>query len=102
VLSGALDVWKRRDGTPGLAGRLREGDVFGEMSCLRKGPASATVMANRRCLLLRLPRSTFDELVVTYPQILELISELTDERQRDLEAIAAGQAAFGEDGMLLT
>jgi CRP-like cAMP-binding protein len=102
VLSGALDVWKRRDGTPALAGRLREGDVFGEMSCLRKGPASATVMANRRCLLLRLPRSTFDELVVTYPQILELISDLTDERQRDLEAIAAGQAAFGEDGMLLT
>jgi CRP-like cAMP-binding protein len=102
VLSGALDVWKRREGVPTLAGRLREGDVFGEMSCLRKGPASATVLANRRCLLLRLPRSSFDELVVTYPQILELVSELSDERHRGLEAIAAGQGAVAEDGSLLT
>jgi CRP-like cAMP-binding protein len=102
VLSGALDVWKRREGVPSLAGRLREGDVFGEMSCLRKGPASATVMANRRCLLLRLPRASFDELVVTYPQILELISDLSDERHRSLEAIAAGQGAAAEDGSLLT
>jgi CRP-like cAMP-binding protein len=102
VLSGALDVWKRHEGTPLLAGRLREGDVFGEMSCLRKGPASATVMANRRCLLLRLPRSSFDELVVTYPQILELVSELSDARHRSLEAIAAGQGAVPEEGPLLT
>jgi CRP-like cAMP-binding protein len=102
VLSGALDVWKRHEGVPSLAGRLREGDVFGEMSCLRKGPASATVMANRRCLLLRLPRSSFDELVVTYPQILELVSELSDARHRSLEAIAAGQGEVSEEGPLLT
>ncbi len=102
VLSGALDVWKRREGGPSLAGRLREGDVFGEMSCLRKGPASATVMANRRCLLLRLPRSSFDELVVTYPQILELVSELTDARNQTLEAMAAGQGDVSEEGPLLT
>jgi CRP-like cAMP-binding protein len=102
VLSGALEVWKRREGEPVLAARLAEGDVFGEMSCLRKGPASATVVAARRCVLLRLPRSAFDELVMTYPQILELVSELSDERQHRLEALAAGQASFAEDGLLLT
>jgi hypothetical protein len=40
--------------------------------------------------------------VVTYPQILELVSELSDERHRGLEAIAAGQGAVAEDGSLLT
>lgn len=101
VLSGALEVWKRRDGDRTLAGRLHEGDLFGEMSCLRKGPASATVTVARRCLLLRLPRSAFDELVVTYPQILELVAELADERQQTLEAIAGGRAEIGEQGLLV-
>jgi len=102
VLSGSLDVWKRRDGEQARAGRLREGDVFGEMSCLRKGPASASVSAARRSLLLRLPRAAFDELVITHPQILELVSELSDERHHSLAAVAAGQAAFDDGGLLLT
>ncbi|MBI5066637.1 MAG: cyclic nucleotide-binding domain-containing protein [Deltaproteobacteria bacterium] len=102
VLTGALEVWKRREGGPALAARLREGDLFGEMSCLRKGPASATVTAERRSVLLRLPRSQFDELVVTYPQILELVADLGDERQHSLDAVAAGQAEYGDEGLLLT
>jgi CRP-like cAMP-binding protein len=102
VLSGTLDVWKRRDGEQVRAGQLREGDVFGEMSCLRKGPASASVSAARKAVLLRLPRADFDELVMTYPQILELVSELSDERQHGLEAVAGGRAAFDDEGILLT
>jgi CRP-like cAMP-binding protein len=101
VLSGALDVLKRKGGEVVPAGALREGDVFGEMSCLRKGPASATVVARRAGTLLRLPRAAFDELIVTYPQILELVSELTDERQQSLEAILAGAAAWTEEGLVL-
>lgn len=101
VLSGALDVLKRKGGTDVPAGALREGDVFGEMSCLRKGPASATVAARRAGTLLRLPRAAFDELIVTYPQILELVSELTDERQQSLEAILEGAAAWTDEGLVL-
>jgi len=101
VLSGALDVLKRKGGRDVPAGALREGDVFGEMSCLRKGPASATVVARRAGTLLRLPRAAFDELIVTYPQILELVSDLTDERQQSLEAILAGSAAWTEEGLVL-
>ncbi|HEY6107102.1 MAG TPA: cyclic nucleotide-binding domain-containing protein [Anaeromyxobacteraceae bacterium] len=102
VLSGTLDVWKRKGPTDVRAGALREGDVFGEMSCLRKTPATATVVARRAGTLLRLPRAEFDELVVTYPQILELVADLGDERQHSLDAVAAGQAEYGDEGLLLT
>jgi CRP-like cAMP-binding protein len=101
VLSGALDVLKRKGTRDVPAGALREGDVFGEMSCLRKGTASATVLARRAGTLLRLPRAAFDELVVTYPQILELVAELTDERQQSLDAILEGAAAWTEEGLVL-
>ena len=71
------------------------------MSCLRKTPATATVVARRDGTLLRLPRADFDELVVTYPQILELVSDLTDERQQTLQAILDGTAEWTDEGMVL-
>ncbi|HZY05848.1 MAG TPA: cyclic nucleotide-binding domain-containing protein [Anaeromyxobacteraceae bacterium] len=101
VLSGNFDVWKRKGPEEVRAGALREGDVFGEMSCLRKTPASASVVARRGGTVLRLPRETFDELVTTYPQILELVSELTDERQQTLQAILEGAAEWTDEGMVL-
>ncbi len=102
LLSGFLDVVKRTAKGEVLAGRLAAGDVFGEMSCLSKGPASATVAARRSGIVLRLPRSDFDEIVLTYPQILELVSELSDERAQNLDAILHGKAEFTEDGLVLT
>ncbi len=101
VLSGSLAVLKRKGPTEIRAGALKEGDVFGEMSCLRKTPASATVMACRAGRLLHLPRADFDELIVTYPQILELVSGLSDERQQNLEFIVEGGAQWEEGGLVL-
>jgi CRP-like cAMP-binding protein/tetratricopeptide (TPR) repeat protein len=60
--------------------RLKEGDIFGEMSLLTRQPATATVTAPGNVILLRLPRDQFQELVVTHPQILALVSELSDQR----------------------
>jgi CRP-like cAMP-binding protein len=86
VLSGEVAVSKA--GQP-LA-RLREGELFGEMSMLQKTPASATVTATRHTSLLRLPRENFDALILTHPQILALVSELTETRQRSNEALLGG------------
>ncbi len=83
VLAGEVEV--SRGGT--VLARLREGELFGEMSLLRKAPATATVTATRRTSLLRLPRSDFDTLVLTHPQVLILVSELTDDRQRQTDAL---------------
>jgi CRP-like cAMP-binding protein len=88
VLSGEVAVSK--DGQP-LA-HLREGELFGEMSLLNKTPATATVTAARNASLLRLPREDFDTLILTHPQVLVLVSELTEARQRSNEALLGGGA----------
>ncbi|WNG58094.1 cyclic nucleotide-binding domain-containing protein [Archangium gephyra] len=87
VLSGEVAVTK---GEQSLA-RLREGELFGEMSLLQKTPANATVTAARNTSLLRLPREDFDTLILTHPQILVLVSELIEARQRSNETLLGGQ-----------
>jgi CRP-like cAMP-binding protein len=101
ILDGAMEVSKRSGEGVALAARLGAGDLFGEMSCLRKSGAFATVTAQRAGTVLRLPRADFDELVMTYPQVLELVSTLSDERQEGLDAILSGHAAFTDEGLVL-
>ncbi|MGZ3457905.1 MAG: cyclic nucleotide-binding domain-containing protein, partial [Archangium sp.] len=86
VLSGEVAVSK--GGQP-LA-QLHEGELFGEMSLLQKTPATATVTSVRHTSLLRLPREDFDTLILTHPQILALVSDLTESRQRSNEALLGG------------
>ncbi|MBX5483600.1 MAG: cyclic nucleotide-binding domain-containing protein, partial [Myxococcaceae bacterium] len=97
VLSGEVQVEVQGQ----VVARLHEGELFGEMSLLKKSPATATVTATRRTSLIRLPREDFDALILTHPQILVLVSELTDDRQRQNEAVLAGSAEVGEQGLLL-
>ncbi len=101
VLDGLVEVVKRKDGAEVVVGQLREGDLFGEMSCLRKAPASASVVVRRGGSLLKLPRREFDDLVVSYPQILELVAELSEERSENLDAILSGAAQWTKDGLVL-
>ena len=101
ILDGAMEVSKRSGEGVALAARLGAGDLFGEMSCLKKSGAFATVTAQRAGTVLRLPRADFDELVMTYPQVLELVSTLSDERQEGLDAILSGHAAFTDEGLVL-
>ncbi|MFO0581086.1 MAG: cyclic nucleotide-binding domain-containing protein [Anaeromyxobacter sp.] len=101
ILEGSVEVRKLNEGAEVVVGELREGDLFGEMSCLRKTPATATCVVKRRGTLLRLPRRDFDMLVLTYPQILELVSELSDERLENLDAILSGHAEWTDEGLVL-
>ncbi len=94
VLSGEVSVSK---GGQSLA-QLREGELFGEMSLLQKTPATATVTAQRNTSLLRLPREDFDTLILTHPQILALVSELTETRRRNTEAVLGTGPKDGEPG----
>jgi len=101
VLEGVLDVAVRGVGTDRLVGQLREGDLFGETSCLRKAGATATVTVKRGGSLLRLPRSDLDALLMTYPLVLEALSRLSADRAESRAAILSGSAAYAEDGLVL-
>ena len=79
ILTGEVGV--RVQGT--AVATLKEGDVFGEMSLLTRTVATATVETTKKTSLLRLPREDFDAIIMSHPQILELVAELTDARTRN-------------------
>ncbi len=101
VLRGELDVRKRTGAGEVLAARLREGDLFGEMSCLSRRGATASVVARRDGTVLRLPRGDFDEVVAAHPGMLERLAELSAERAESLDAIVSGHARYTEEGLVL-
>lgn len=85
VVAGEVEA--QREGA--VLGRLRAGDVFGEMSLLAHGAATADVFARRKTWVLELPAASFQEIMVTYPQVLEYVSELGQAR--------SGQAPAGQE-----
>jgi len=87
VLSGEVEV---RKGKTRLA-TLQEGDVFGEISLLQKSPATASVSAAKRTSLLRLPREVFDQVILTHPQVLQLVSELSESRLKRTQDTLSGE-----------
>ena len=42
------------------SGRIRAGELFGEMSCLYRTPRSATVVARRDCYMIEMLRNILD------------------------------------------
>ena len=74
--------------------RLSPGDVFGEMSLLTRGPATATIETRTKCWALELPRDRFQEVMLTYPQMLEYVSALADQRQQQNLAGAESRVDF--------
>jgi CRP-like cAMP-binding protein len=74
--------------------RMSPGDVFGEMSLLTRGPASATIETVTKCWALELPRDRFQEVMLTYPQMLEYVSNIADKRQQQNLAGADSRVDF--------
>lgn len=92
ILSGEVEVRVKDQ----AVAQLKEGDLFGEMSLLTKSKATATVAAAKRTSLLRLPREDFDMLIMSHPQVLVLVSELTEARQKQNAALPTPAAAPGD------
>jgi cAMP-dependent protein kinase regulator len=63
-----------------LVAPVQAGDVFGELSLITGGPATATVVTLQRSFVLQLPRSDFSEVIMTHPQVLEYLAGLADHR----------------------
>jgi len=80
---------------------LDAGEVFGEMSLLSRSKATASVIAEGPGRLLRLPRKIFDELILTHPQVLEMVATLADERQTLNAGLTSGKLSGDRDGLIL-
>ncbi|MEW5848737.1 MAG: cyclic nucleotide-binding domain-containing protein [Myxococcota bacterium] len=99
VLSGRCSV-KKNGGSGAIElAQLKEGDVFGEMSLLTRAPVSASIEAINKCIVLRLPRKQFNEIIMTHPQVLELVSELSAQRQKSNQRLV--QTGSGAGGVLV-
>jgi CRP-like cAMP-binding protein len=97
VMLGRFRV--ERDGQPLAV--LEAGDIFGEISLLSRSKATASVISEGDGRLLRLPRKIFDELILTHPQVLELVSTLADERESRNAGLTGGKLAPDRDGLIL-
>lgn len=76
VMAGRAEV--TRSGS--TLATLLSGDVFGEMSLLAGRGSTADVVAATRLLALRMPATTFREMIMTYPQVLAYLGELSSKR----------------------
>jgi NTE family protein len=87
-VSGRLRAYvKHDDGTPRMVREMARGQVIGEMSLITGEPRSATVVAIRDSVLVRLEKSAFDQLVGASPQVAmaltrQIIQRLKTEHQR--------------------
>jgi CRP-like cAMP-binding protein len=68
------------DGAP--VAHFQAGDVFGEISLITASLATATVVTLERSFVLQLPRSDFNEVIMTHPQVLEYLGTLADNRMQ--------------------
>jgi CRP-like cAMP-binding protein len=76
MLAGQVAVLRDEE----LVAGLGTGDVFGEISLMSGGGSTATVRTTTRVLALRLPAKVFQEVIMTHPQVLAYLGELSDRR----------------------
>jgi len=86
VMAGELSVTKKdAAGETVSLNLLHDGDVFGEISLLTGGPASATVTAVRKSVVAILSREEFQALMADSPAVGDYLKALSEGR---LKAIA--------------
>jgi CRP-like cAMP-binding protein len=69
IREGQVEILKSMRGSNHRVAVLDEGDFFGEMAILDDLPRSASARALTDCVVLRIDRSTFDQMVRHNPEI---------------------------------
>ncbi len=102
VLSGEVRVCQQdADGEPLTLAELGPGEVFGEISLLQRAPATATVTAIGKAVVLCLAREAFNARVAEFPEVLAHVYQLAQQRQEvNLQAQRA-EAVVVDDADLL-
>lgn len=103
VLSGAVQVSKKdSQGAEELTlAELEAGQIFGEISLIQKRPATATVKAIVKTVLLSLSRQSFNEHVADYPEVLAHIYKVATEREEANLQLEKGDFITVDEDLLL-
>lgn len=90
LLSGEATVSVAADDNNVEVGTIQAGETFGELSALLDEPRTATVVANRRCRLLRLDGASVEWLFATNPRFAVAFNRELARRLKDALAIKNG------------
>ena len=86
ILEGRAEVIRTEGETPFVVAILGEGDIFGEMSVVKRRRRSATVRALTRLRTLTVDRKTFLQRVQEDPSIALNLLQVMSERIENLDA----------------
>lgn len=102
VLKGTIEVTKVADGQKVSLAKLKEGDVFGEISLLQESATTATCTAITRGELLFLPKRDFTAVMNRHPEMRDELSKITAERvQKTKEMLEPEEYELIEDDDLI-
>jgi CRP-like cAMP-binding protein len=81
IVEGSVEVVRRMEnGGERTLACMGEGDLFGEMAVLSAGPRLASVRAAERTMVLELPRSRVEQLVLEHPSVGQVLQTFHRER----------------------
>ena len=80
IRSGEVNVFKKMDGEERLIAILGEGEFFGEMALLSHQNRNATIESVNKIDLVKISRSSFDEIISQDNVMKEKLSVVIDER----------------------
>ena len=89
LVSGAVDVHVGHEGRLTYVTTLKAGDYFGEMSLLTGEKRSATVIASSDCESLKIDKTSFAEVLLSNPELLQKLSAMLAQRRLETEGILA-------------
>ncbi|MBU6260830.1 MAG: patatin-like phospholipase family protein [Burkholderiales bacterium] len=89
LISGRLRVYIEDDGERRVVREVARGEVVGEMSLITEAPRSATLVAIRDSVLVRLDRQAYAQLQAQHPQVTLALTRRIIERWRTEHALPA-------------
>ncbi|RKO89165.1 cyclic nucleotide-binding-like protein, partial [Blyttiomyces helicus] len=86
IVSGVVEVTGREDE---VHAEMTVGDFFGEVGIMLGLPRTASIRAKEECLLLKLTRSTLEEVTADHEEMLEHIKGVADRRRAAVDLRSA-------------
>lgn len=81
IVEGSVEVVRKlENGGERTIAFMGEGDLFGELAMLSAGPRLASVRATERTMVLELPRSRVEQLIVEHPSVGQVLQTFHRER----------------------